>query len=173
MKTWQIHFPPFSYFLLHVSPHNRTHYKKSPLLTLLRSSRPNSTLLSQQVNLWPVEDWVIQYNRRVTAVIISSLPRFTIYFYHLGLKWPPSGWSHTCPGWDYWESNYTNPSCFKQTSKGISEVRFICYSRVRLSSVLVTVLPGLVRGEATLCHLVAHSAQDNSCFFPLWPSHAP
>lgn len=37
-------------------------------------------------------------------------------------------------------------------------------------------LPGLVRGKATLCHFMAHSAQDKSCFFHhcplLLPSHA-
>lgn len=74
------------------------------------------------------------------------------------------------------ESNYSSLSCFKQRRKGISVVRFRCYSQVRLSSVLVTVLPGLVREEASLCHLVSHPAQDKSHFFhhgaPMRPRHA-
>lgn len=100
----------------------------------------------------------------------------TIRLYHVALKWPPSGWSHSCLGWDYWQCNCSNLSCFKQKSKGISEVRFRCFSQIRLSLVLVTVLPGLVRGEASLSHLVAHPAQDKSCFFhhgpPAPPRHA-
>lgn len=85
--------------------------------------------------------------------------------HHIVLKWPPSSWSPNLLRVGPLESKYSSLSCFKQRTKNISEVRFRCSSQVHLSSVLVTVLTGLMSKDASLRHLVAHPAQDKSLFF--------